>query len=65
MHAHGFTDLLPDGEGRIERGRWLLENHRHQRAANANKLARLERLNIDAANPDAAAEPRRRWQQTH
>jgi hypothetical protein len=63
VHAHVLGDLLPDREGRIERGRGLLKDHRHQRAADAEKLARRQCPDVDAGDPDLAAHARRRRQQ--
>jgi hypothetical protein len=58
--------LRPDGQHRVERGHRLLEHHRHLAPAQRAALARRQRQQVDAAQPDRAGlDARRLGQQPH
>ena len=56
MEAQRLGDLLADGEDRVERRHRLLEDHGDAIAAECGDLARAERGELDAVEPDAAAD---------
>ena len=47
MQQQGFHNLFANTVNRIERGHWLLKNHRNTRTANITKLLFIQREHID------------------
>src|SRR6185436_17217106 len=62
VHLERLGDDLADGHARVERRIRVLEDHLHL-APHAAQLARRERRDVDALEPDAAA--RRPLEQQH
>jgi len=66
MRDQRFNDLPADRHQRIERGARLLEDHRHDVAADRRHSGLIQGCDVASVKFDRAATPARdRWQQAH